>query len=487
MNQPPALQSAPAAALALEPPLVVDLDGTLIKSDLLLETFYLLIKRNVLTIFLIPFWLLKGKAYLKMKVAERTSINAASLPFQEAFLQHLQTEASAGRTLILATASFNTLARSVADHLRIFADVLATDETTNLSGKRKLAALIDRYGQHGFDYAGNSLADLHIFPHARYAILVNPERNVLKAAQRVSQVKEVFEDRRSTFLTYIKAIRAYQWLKNLLVFLPLFASHQWLNSSKVIGSVLAAVAFSFCASGGYLFNDLLDIPADRNHPRKKRRPLASGELSIISGTVLMILLTVGGLAIAATINWRFLGLLIGYSILTLAYSLRLKAVVLIDVMILASLYTLRVIAGAEAISVPLSFWLLAFSIFLFSSLALAKRCSELYTLNSIGVQSAAGRDYRTSDIAQLREMGIASGYLSIVVIALYINSPEVSLLYSHPRRLWLICLVLFYWISRIWLKTGRGEMTDDPIIFSLRDTGSRAVVITAAIILLFAI
>lgn len=246
------------------------------------------------------------------------------------------------------------------------------------------------------------------------------------------------------------------------------------------------MAFSLCASGGYLFNDFLDLPSDRNHPRKRNRPLASGDISLISGSLIMLVLPFIGLAIAAFMNWKFFGILIAYLTLTLAYTIYLKTYVLIDVLVLAGLYTIRVIAGGEAMNVTPSFWLIAFSIFTFYSLALVKRCSELSTLDKVGSESAKGRDYHVSDLGYLHVMGIASGYLSIIVVALYINSPDVLKLYYRPKVLWLLCPLLLHWISRLWLKTGRGEMTDDPIMFAMRDRVSQCIAFAAAVIIYLA-
>ncbi|MBI4707807.1 MAG: UbiA family prenyltransferase [Candidatus Omnitrophica bacterium] len=470
-----------------EIPLIVDLDGTLIKTDLLLEGLYALLKRNISLIFIIPFWLMRGKACLKYQIATRFDIDAKSLPYNEPFVEYLHKEFHNGRELILATASYKILAQKVANHLGIFSHVLASDKNLNLSAKQKLKVFLAEYGEKGFDYAGNAKPDLHIFPYARNALLVNPGNVTLKKAEKISTVHKVFKDTSNRFLVYLRAIRVYQWLKNLLLFIPLFTSHEWYNGSMVIKGIAGFTAFSLCASGGYLFNDFLDLPSDRNHPRKRNRPIASGDISIISGSVLMIILPLMGLAIALFMNWTFFCILIGYLALTLTYTIYLKSFMLVDVLVLAGLYTIRVIAGGEVMNVFPSFWLLAFSIFIFYSLALVKRCSELVTIDKIGDETARGRDYRVTDLSYLKAMGITSGYLSIIVVALYINSPEVTVLYYKPKVLWLICPLLLHWISRLWLKTGRGEMTDDPIMFALRDRVSQYIAIASAVIIFLAI
>ena len=468
-------------------PLIIDLDGTLIKSDLLYESFYALLKRNPFMIFIIPFWLVKGKAYLKYQIAARVDIDVNLLPYNKDFLDYLYIEHRKGRELILATAASKTLAQDVARHLDIFSNVLASDKDINLSSKQKLKLLFAMYGEKGFDYAGNAKADLDIFPYALNAILVNPRKSVLKKAKESSRVQKVFGDRGNSFILYLKAVRVYQWLKNILLFVPLFTAHEWHNIPMIINGIAGFMAFSLCASGGYLFNDFLDLPSDRIHPRKRNRTLASGDISLMAGSVIMLVLPLIGLAIAAFMNWKFFGILIVYLTLTLAYTIYLKAYVLIDVLVLAGLYTIRVIAGGEAMNVTPSFWLIAFSIFIFYSLALVKRCSELFTLDKIGSERAKGRDYHVSDLGYLHVMGIASGYLSIIVVALYINSPDVLKLYYRPRVLWLLCPLLLHWISRLWLKTGRGEMTDDPIMFAMRDRVCQCIVFAAAVIIYFAI
>jgi 4-hydroxybenzoate polyprenyltransferase len=458
-------------------PLFVDLDGTLIKSDLLLESFCALLKHNPFYLFLAFIWLLHGKAYLKQQIAVRVHLDASLLPYHAGFLDYLQAEAATGRQLFLATAANNILARQVADHLGIFHGVLASDRCSNLSGKQKLHAILAECREGQFDYAGNGAVDLPILSCARNAILVNPTERVKKATQQTAQLQRIFAEPRAGLVPYLKALRVHQWLKNLLLFVPLFTAHEWSNLTLVLHAFLGWFAFSQCASSVYLLNDLLDLPADRNHPRKRTRPLAAGDIPLLYGGVLMILLLFMGLSTAVGLSWRFLGLVLLYLICNLAYSLRLKTMVLIDVLILAGLYTLRIIAGAAAIEATPSFWLLAFSVFVFLSLALVKRCSELHSCLKMSQKETRGRDYHVSDLDYLHSMGTASGYLAVLVLALYVNSPELAESYSHPEILWVLCLTTLYWISRVWLKAGRGEMHDDPLVFTIKDRGSQLVLI----------
>ena len=479
-------QNAAAGSSAGEPPLFVDLDGTLIKSDLLIESFFALAMKDPRCLFLVPFWLLRGKAHLKERIAERVDLVPGLLPFNSAFMEFLRGEAGKGRVMILATASDQKLARKVADHVGIFHGVLASDGRSNMAGERKLKAILGASGEGRFDYAGNATVDLKIWPHAREAILVGPDSGVEDAARRVAQVGQVFDQRKRGALLYLKAMRVHQWLKNLLVFVPLLMAHAWDSSTAIVQSVQAFLAFGLCASSVYLLNDLLDLPSDRAHPRKRRRPFAAGDIPLLHGLWLMPGLLIAGLAVAASLPAMFIVSLVAYLAITLAYSLHLKSYVLIDVMVLAGLYTLRVIGGAFAIETVPTFWLLAFSMCIFLSLALVKRCSELISLSGIDRPKAAGRDYNANDLAYLASMGTASGYLSVLVLALFINSPEVAPKYAHLEVLWLLCPLVLYWVSRLWVKTGRGEMEDDPIIFTLKDRGSRFVIVASIVVVVAA-
>jgi len=467
-------------------PLCVDLDGTLVRTDLLVESTLSLLKRNLLYLFLLPIWLVGGKANLKHQIALRIGVDPTSLPYNQEFLAFLRDEARRGRRLILATASNIRWARQVARHLGIFEEVLASDAENNLSGERKLAALLTRFGEQGFDYAANDRSDLTLWPHARCAILVNEVPGVRAAAGKVANVAQTFSDRAFRPAAYVEAMRPAQWLKNLLVFLPPFAAHQFKNPTLLLQGVLACVAFSICASSVYLLNDLLDLPADRRHWRKKHRPFAAGDASVIYGALLVPLLLIAALVVSLALPFRFLLVLSCYYVATLTYSLWLKRVVIVDVLLLAALYTARVIAGAAAAGVALSFWLLAFSMFIFLSLALVKRYTEILTISREGKAQADGRGYRAEDMDSLMSLGTSSGYAAVVVLALYINSADVHLLYKRPEAVWLLCPLLLYWISRLWLGARRGKLHDDPLVFALRDRASRYVLFLGVAVVVFA-
>ena len=468
-------------------PLYVDLDGTLIKSDLLHESLLGLLKLNPLAVFLVPFWLRQGRAHLKRTVAQRVDIDAASLPYSETFLAYLKEESAAGRTLVLATASDQKYAQQVSAHLGLFGATLASDGRVNLSGHHKAYAIKAHAGGQPFDYAGNSLKDVPIWNKADGAVLVNADRGVEAALNGKTPVISRFVDRSTRLSRYLTALRPHQWAKNLLLFVVLIMSHRLTEADSLMRVLVGFVAFSLCASSVYLLNDLLDLGADRRHPRKRHRPFAAGDIPVSQGLLAVSVLTLLSLSIAATLSLAFVGVLIAYLVMTLAYSFRLKHYVLIDVLVLAALFTTRVIAGGVAIQLFPSFWLLAFCVFLFTSLALVKRCSELVTMGRQGAEAAHGRDYRVSDNVPLMAMGIVSGYAAVLVVALYINSSAVTGLYRRPELLWLLCPVLLYWVSRLWLKTHRGEMHDDPLVYAVADRASRYIGLAAAAILLASI
>ena len=469
-----------------EYPLCVDLDGTLIHSDLLLESALALLGRNPLYLFAMAFWLLRGKAHLKREIARRCKIEVATLPYNAALVEWLRAERGQ-RRLVLCTASDAGYAHAVAAHLDLFSEVLASDGRSNLSGRHKAARLVERYGDRKFDYAGNTKVDLAVWRHARQGVVVGPSASLGKAAARVTTVERVFERERRPVRIWTRALRLHQWLKNLLVFLPLLAAHRLFSLDAAAHAAAAFVAFGLCASGVYLLNDLLDLASDRRHPRKRERPFAAGTLPLTAGLVAAPALTLAAFALALVIAPLFALTLLGYYVLTLAYSFRLKRIVMLDVVVLAALYTSRIVAGAAAIAQPLSFWLLAFSMFIFLSLAMLKRYTELRMLQANGWNNAEGRGYRVDDLGLIQSLGAASGYLSVLVLALYINSTASEVLYHRPEVLWLLCPLLLYWISRMWVVAHRGQMHDDPVIYAMVDRVSRVVLVLCAVVVIGAL
>lgn len=467
-------------------PLFVDLDGTLVNTDLLVESFLVMLKNHPLDLFKVPLWLLRGKACLKEQIALRASVPPEVLPYNRELLAFLREENRRGRSLYLATASNTRLAQAVADHLGIFSGVLASDSNVNLSGTRKLAA-IQRICPGEFAYAGNDHVDIPIWNAAGGAIIVNAPLSIEDQVSNTTAVEAVFSRSSAKLKPLIKAMRPHQWLKNLLVFLPLLPIATSASASMLGAAGLAFIAFSLCASSVYLVNDLSDLAADRAHPRKCRRPFASGAAAALHGILLAPMLLSGAVLFSLFLPLPFLAVLLIYWVFTNAYTFVLKRYAMIDVLTLAGLYTLRVIGGAAAIAVIPSFWILAFSMFVFLSLALAKRYVELQAMDALNRPSAAGRGYQVPDLQLVQQMGVTSGYLSVLVMALYINSPEIIGRYGHGKLLWGLGPLLMLWISRIWFKATRGELNDDPLVFALKDKLSRIVLALAAVTALTAL
>lgn len=452
-------------------PLVVDLDGTLLRSDLLLETGMAFVRHQPMSL-LKPFaWLLKGKAALKEGLANATHLDVTTLPYDPELIALIEAERKQGRSVVLATASHHSLAERIADHLKLFDRVLASDSDVNLSSHKKRDLLVKLYGEKGFDYIGNSLDDISVWKSAREAYVVNPESGVERRAFAQGNVKQVIKSNPSGLDQWMKALRLHQWMKNALIFVPLLAAHQITNPLLVWQGILAFLLFGLCASSVYLLNDLLDLADDRHHISKRNRPFAAGNLSIRSGLIVFPGLLVAAFAGALLLlPGEFAGVLAAYYVLTLAYSLSLKRHMAIDVISLALLYTLRIIAGAAATSLELTFWILAFSMFIFLSLALVKRYAELRDARKKGhTEKTRGRGYYPDDLEMISSLGASSGYLAVMVLALYIHDQATNELYSHPQVIWLACPLLLFWITRIWMLTHRGQMHDDPVVFAARD------------------
>ena len=468
------VERAPGSAL---PPLVVDLDGTLVETDLLIESLAALVRRHPLALFALPRWLLKGRANLKREVARRVELDPTLLPYRTSLLDYLRTEHDNGRTIVLATASDERFANQVADHLKLFDLVLASDGSTNLSGKRKRSRLVGQFSERGFDYVGNESRDLAVWSSARKAIVVNQNPRLLRAVAKVTECESAFADRDAGLREYLHALRPEHWLKNLLVFVPVFAAHLFMAPQLLARVVVAFAAFCCCASSGYLINDVLDLQADRRHPQKRLRPFASGRLPLSYALTIAPALLALGCVLAGLLSWLSLGILLCYFTLTLAYSLGLKRVALLDVLVLASLYTLRIIAGSAAVAIWPSVWLLGFSMFLFTSLAFVKRYAELVVMRSIEGDHATARGYELGDAELLASKGTASGYAAVLVLALYIASGAVKARYSRHELIWLVCPLLLYWLGYLWLIAHRGKMYHDPLVFALRDHTSRILIL----------
>ncbi len=453
---------------------VVDLDGTLVNTDMLVENFFLFLRMHPLRILEVIAWLFKGKVYFKRRLADTILSEVSCLPYNQTILNWLEQQRSAGAKLILATASDLRIANKVSGYLGLFDEVIGTEET-NLSSNNKRDVLVQRYGERGYEYVGNSTADLAVWKTASVIHVVNPERGVLAAVRKIGKVEMVFENRPPYFRTLVKAMRLHQWAKNLLLFVPLLASHRIMEVPLLWNGLLAFIAFGACASSVYLLNDLLDLPDDRKHPTKCKRPLAAGNLPIFHVLFLIPVLLAGAFVVALwLLPIQFAAVLVAYYILTIVYSLWLKRVVMLDVVTLAMLYTIRVVAGAAVMSLVATSWMLIFCMFIFLSLAFVKRYTELHTAREKGVNDqVAGRGYYPEDFELLASLGGASGYISVLVLAFYINEATSSILYHSPKWVWATCPLLLFWISRVWLLAHRGEMHEDPIVFALRDKVSR--------------
>ncbi len=450
------------AALPTTPaPLCVALDHTLIRSSSALEGLLRLLKTNMLLAPLALLWLLRGRAYFRAQVARRVRLDPANLPWNQELLEWLRAERAGGRRLYLCTSAHETVATDVAEHLQLFDGVLGSSESVSLHGPRKVQLLEERFGGSGFDYVGNE-----------------------GTAARGPGAQHLLPAKHSRLKSWIRALRIYQWAKNTLIFIPALVSHRIVELPVLEDAIIAFLCFGVCASGNYLINDLLDLEADRAHARKRTRPFASGALPLGQGMLAAPLLLVLGITTAwLTLGPLFVGVLLLYLVGTFWYSWHLKRVAMVDVLTLAGLYTVRVIAGGAAIAVAPSFWLLAFSMFMFLSLALVKRYTELHSALGQGQSAARGRGYTTDDLTLLLSCGTSSAFISVMVLALYVNEGS-EVLYRYPQALWLLCPLMLYWVCRVWLKTYRGELHDDPVVFALRDRPSLLVVCLCGVLVI---
>ena len=451
---------------------MVDLDGTLIRTDMLHESALMALRYRPLDVLRIPYWLLRGKALMKRRLAPRADFDPGSLPYNLDLLNWLKQQRAESRKLILCTASDLSIATTISAHLGIFDEVMASDGIRNLAGDHKADALEQRFGHGGFDYAGNSRADLAVWKRARRAVLVNVSPSLEKEATACCDVEKIFPPPAIGVGTWRRVLRVHQWLKNLLLFVPVVAAHRLADTDVWPALILAFLSFSLCASSVYIVNDLLDLESDRLHPRKRQRPFASGLVPAWMGVVLAPLLLLISLLLARYVGGTFFPWLLFYFAVTCAYSWGLKRLILVDCLTLAMLYTLRIVAGAAAANNSLSFWLLAFAVFLFLSLAFVKRYAELQVQSLNDKRIAHGRGYYTSDAPLIQIMGITSGYASVVVLALYLNSEVVVQLYRIPQFVWGAVPVLLFWVSWVWINAHRGNMHDDPLVFAVKDKAS---------------
>jgi 4-hydroxybenzoate polyprenyltransferase len=468
-------------------PLVVDLDGTLLETDLLYESYFDSFLNGAKHHLQVARQLFSGKAILKRYLAEQSDLDYATLPYDEKVLAVIMEARQQGRRIYLATASDAEHAEAIAAHLGLFDGVFASDGQTNLDGERKARKLVEAFGDRGFDYLANGKADLPIWNHSAKALTVrlNPQIR-RKLGNSHNAVEELKAPRGASFKILLRALRVHQHAKNGLIFLPLLAAHLF-TVDAVLSAALAFAAFSLCASAVYIINDLLDIKADRGHPKKRQRPIASGALPIPLAMAVVPALLVASICFASFVSLPFLAVLAVYLALTTAYSLYLKRKMMIDVVALASLYTVRVFAGAVAVEVVVSEWLLAFSMFLFTALALIKRYSELSIRLDSKLSDPTNRNYKIGDLDIVAALGAAAGMNAITVFTLYVASPSVQAAYSRPMLLYLVCPLLLYWFCRALMMAHRRLMDDDPVVFALKDRNSALAGILVLLIVLIAI
>jgi 4-hydroxybenzoate polyprenyltransferase len=465
----PETQIQQLTSVAAKAPLCVDLDGSLVKSDTLVDSLLVLLRTRPARALALPGRFLHGKAAFKAYVTDSVSLDVARLPYNRPLLKFLQQERAQGRQIYLATGADVRVARRVADHLGVFAGVMGSDGVTNLTGSKKLASLRAQFGAVGFDYVGNDTPDLPLLVHANRAMVANPSLRLRMGLRRLRILPaNSFVERGHLLKSLLKAVRPHQWAKNVLIFFPLLFSHE-LTARRLLTALLAFCCFSLAASATYIVNDLLDIEADRRHPRKRFRPFASGDLSAFAGLATVAVFLLLSLSGARALPAEFYAWLLFYLAATLAYSGYLKRIALVDVLVLSGMYTLRLLAGGAATHTIISHWLAGFSMFLFLSLAFVKRFAELENLRATGLPPKNGRGYLVADSQQLRAFGTASAYAAVVVFALYINGRDVTRFYHNPGRLWLVAPLMILWLSRVWLLASRGELNEDPVIFAMTD------------------
>ncbi|SMX42715.1 UbiA family prenyltransferase [Maliponia aquimaris] len=448
--------------------LVVDLDGTLLRSDMLDESFWSALGRDWRVLLVAARGLGEGRAALKRRLAAVAGLEPATLPYDPRVVDYVRDWRARGGRTALVTASDQSIAERIATHLDLFDEVHGSDGTLNLKGPIKAEFLTRRFGAGGFVYMGDSTADLAVWQVAARAVTVNAPAALRARVDALAVEAEHLDTAPVLLSAYVRALRPHQWLKNILIFLPLLAGHQF-DMGTLMLAALAFVAFSLTASSVYVLNDMIDLAADRAHPRKRKRPFASGAVPLRHGMVMTAGFFVLGAVLGLLVGGAFFWVLMGYFALTTAYSLYLKRQLVIDICTLAGLYTMRIVAGGVATGIPLSVWLLAFSIFFFLALAAVKRQAELVDAADRGTLKARGRGYNVADLPIVTMIAISAGYVSVLVLVLYVNSPAVVDLYHTPTMLWGIGAVLLFWITRTVMITHRGWMHDDPVVYAARD------------------
>lgn len=465
----------PPFDVAPEQPLCVDLDGTLLRTDLLYEALLELLFRNPVALLTLPLLLLRGIAQFKARVAALVTPDYDTLPLREPVLDLVRRHVERGGRAYLVSASPQTWVEGVAARTGLFEDALGSGPERNLKGANKGEEIRRRYGATAC-YVGDSTADTAVWARVEAAVVVGSPA-LDRAAAAVTEVRGRIPAEPVGFRALTRALRLHQWAKNGLVFIPLFMSLQVATSAAIAQTFVAFIALGVLASSTYIVNDLGDLKADRRHRSKRLRPLPSGTLPIPRALALVAAGVVTGALLAITLLPPAVGAcLLAYTVLTLAYSFRLKRFALLDALVLAALFTLRLLTGAALLVDELPYWLLIFSMCFFFSLALVKRYTELASqLAGDDTTLLPGRGYCPADRPLVLALGAAAAVASSVVFAIYLINSHFSLdVYSQPNWLWLGNATIFYWLMRTWLLAIRGRMNDDPVLFAVRDPASIA-------------
>ena len=448
-------------------PLVVDVDGTLLGGDVTVEGAVRLLAESPWQILRLPIWLASGRARMKRRVAEVVALPADELVLNTAVVDEIDTAKAEGREVWLATGADAIAVAPLAERVGA-TGVLASDGRVNLTGRAKADALVERFGERGFDYVGNEWRDLAVWTHARCAVGVGLSRSLARRLRRTGEATRLLPGLGGGWRDCCRGLRPHHWMKNLLVFMPLVAAHET-DPALYAWAAGLFLAFCACASGTYLLNDLLDLPYDRHHGSKRLRPLAAGRTSATATLGAGIALAVGGAGLAFGVSAAAGWLALSYLALSWCYALFLKRKAFVDVVTLAMLYVMRTLAGAAVASVSLSSWFLAFFMFFFLALVVAKRQHELATHGNAEPKTFDGRAYRSVDLGSLAALGAAGGVAAVVVFALYLQSAAVLVLYANPECLWLVCPLLLYWFGRLNMLANRGAIADDPVLFAIKD------------------
>ena len=448
----------------------MDLDGTLVATDTLWELIVAFLKAHPLRILTLIQWVFAGKARFKQRLAEAVTLDVESLPYRPECIAWLTEEKQNGRKILLATGADARLATAIAQHLNLFDGVISSDGLLNATGNRKSDLIAAALGGQTYEYAGNAMIDVEVWRNCLTAIVVAPDHGVMAALKRENiAVTRHLQAPAATWRTWLRALRVHQWVKNVLIFIPLLTSHRIFDLYAVAHAALGFVIFSMVASSTYIVNDLLDLPADRRHATKCKRPLAAGLISIPSGIMAACLLLGAAAGLSFLLPWHAALLVFGYSASTLLYSTVLKQELMVDVVALALFYTARLLYGGLVTGIEISIWTLAFCAFSFFALAAAKRINDLAKTKLQASESLRHRAYQAQDLNALVALAAATSNIAVLVLILYLNSQQGERLYRHPQFLWLMCVPLLYWFSRILMLANRGKLADDPIHFATKD------------------